>query len=232
MKKILTALLLGTVTMAQAEYRMSLFELTVKPEQQQAIEAVGKTNLDTSVNTENGTLAMFHTVQKNERTKNVILEVYQDDEAYKTHTEAAHFKAFVEVAKTAVAGRRIEPLDAQILLEKKQITAFENGDYLINLASVTVNPEQNDAFKAIVTDEMKQSIAKEEGVILMYAATLKEKPNEWRFFEIYADEAAYQKHRLTPHFQAYLDGTKGMVEAKSVTPLEGKTLVSKGLFSN
>lgn len=216
--------------MAQAEYRMSLFELTVKPEQQQAIEAVGKTNLGTSIQTEAGTLAMFHTVKKGEPNKNVILEIYRDEAAYQTHTNAPHFKQFVETAKTAVVGRKVVPLDSQILLEKQPLTAFENGDYLINLAEVSVKSAQNEDFKAIVLDEMQQSMAKENGVILMYAATLKDQPNEWRFFEIYANKTAYQQHRNTPHFQAYLKQTQAMIERKNVTALVGKTLASKGLF--
>ncbi|WGE83657.1 putative quinol monooxygenase [Actinobacillus equuli] len=230
MKRILTSLLLGVTTMAQAEYRMSLFELTVKPEQQQAIDAVGKHNLGTSIQTEAGTLAMFHTVKKDEPSQNVILEIYQDETAYQAHTNAPHFKQFVEIAKTAVMGRKVVPLDSQILLEKRPLTAFKNGDYLINLAEVSVKPAQNEDFKAIVLDEMQQSMAKENGVILMYAATLKDQPNEWRFFEIYANKTAYQQHRNTPHFQAYLKQTQAVIERKNVTALVGKTLVSKGLF--
>ena len=230
MKRILTSLLLGVATMAQAEYRMSLFELTVKPEQQQAIDAVGKHNLGTSIQTEAGTLAMFHTVKKDEPSQNVILEIYRDEAAYQAHTNASHFKQFVEIAKTAVVGRKVVPLDSQILLEKQPLTAFENGNYLINLAEVSVKPAQNEDFKAIVLYEMQQSMAKENGVILMYAATLKDQPNEWRFFEIYANKTAYQQHRSTAHFQAYLNRTQTMVERKNVTALVGKTLASKGLF--
>ncbi|WGE89615.1 putative quinol monooxygenase [Actinobacillus arthritidis] len=169
MKRLLTTFLLGVSTMSNADQKMSLFELTVKPEQQQAIDAVGKINLGTSIQTEAGTLAMFHTVKKDEPSKNVILELYQDKVAYQAHTNASHFKQFVEVAKTAVTGRKVMPLDSQILLEKQPLTAFENGDYLINLAEVSVKPAQNEAFKAIVLDEMQQSMAKENGVILMYA---------------------------------------------------------------
>ncbi|SUT85474.1 antibiotic biosynthesis monooxygenase [Actinobacillus ureae] len=62
-------------------------------------------------------------------------------------------------------------------MEKQPLATFENGDYLINLAEVSVNPAQNEDFKAIVLDEMKQSMAKENGVILMYAATRKDLPN-------------------------------------------------------
>ncbi|AAU38036.1 putative quinol monooxygenase [[Mannheimia] succiniciproducens] len=232
MKKLLIALLLGVTTMAQAEYRMSLFELTVKPENQQAIEAIGKHNLGTSIQTEAGTLAMFHTVKKDEPSKNVILEVYQDDQAYQVHSQAEHFKQFVEVAKTAVIERKAEALNSQFLAEKRPLADFENGNYLINLATVRVKSAQNDAFKAIVVDEMKQAMAKESGVLLMYAATLKEQPNEWRFFEIYADQAAYAQHRQTPHFQAYLKGTNGMIESKGVVELQGKTLVTKGVFQS
>ncbi|WGE90203.1 putative quinol monooxygenase [Actinobacillus arthritidis] len=47
---------------------------------------------------------------------------------------------------------------------------------------------------------------------------------------MYANETAYQQHRNTPHFQAYLKQTQAMIERKNVTSLVGKTLASKGLF--
>lgn len=62
----------------------------------------------------------------------------------------------------------------------------------------------------------------------MYAVTLKDEPTEWSFFEIYADEQAYQAHRETAHFQHYLKETAEMTLAKKVISLKGGTLMNKG----
>lgn len=75
---------------------------------------------------------------------------------------------------------------------------------------------------------MQQSIAKEQGVLAMYAVTFKDQLNEWRFFEIYADENAYAAHRASKHFQHYLSATAEMVAEKKLINLQGGTLMNKG----
>ncbi|WP_081733670.1 putative quinol monooxygenase [Bibersteinia trehalosi] len=57
---------------------------------------------------------------------------------------------------------------------------------------------------------------------------LKNQPNEWRFFEIYADENAYAAHRASEHFQHYLSATAEMVAEKKLISLQGGTLMNKG----
>ena len=39
------------------------------------------------------------------------------------------------------------------------------------------------------------------------------------FYEVYADEAAFDRHREMPHFKAYFDATQDMVAAKQATRL-------------
>lgn len=53
-------------------------------------------------------------------------------------------------------------------------------------------------------------------------------PEKWVFFEIYASDAAYQKHRATPHFQDYLRQTADMVADKSFSEIRPALLMSKG----
>jgi antibiotic biosynthesis monooxygenase len=97
-----------------------------------------------------------------------------------------------------------------------------------NLVGVSVKPEYAARFRAVVLDEMKQSVARERGVLAMYAATDAKQPEKWYFFEIYADEAAYQAHRATPHFQNYLKQTADMVQDKNFTEITPALLQNKG----
>lgn len=75
---------------------------------------------------------------------------------------------------------------------------------------------------------MRQAMAKEPGILVLYAATLKDNPSEWRFFEIYQNEQAYQKHRRTAHFKKYLADTEHMISGKNLLELKGVNLMSKG----
>lgn len=209
---------------------MSFFELETKPEEQQAIADIGRENLGISVKTEEGTLAMYHATQKNAPNLNVIVEIYQDEAAYHNHTAATHFKKFVEIAKTAVTERKVLAVEPQFLAEKQALTELNGNRYSVKLAEVKVKPEHTDAFKNIVLGEMYQSMQKETGVLVMYAVTLQDRPDEWRFFEIYADEGAYQRHRETAHFKAYIEQTKDMLLDKKLRELTGMTLMSKGRF--
>ena len=58
---------------------------------------------------------------------------------------------------------------------------------------------------------MRISLAKESGVLALFAFTLKDAPSQWIFFEIYADEAAYEAHRQAPHFKEFLQARGDMV---------------------
>lgn len=204
------------------------FELTAEPSQQAAFDAVGVHNLSTSIETENGTLAMYALKHQEQPNLNYVFEIYQDEAAYQTHAQSPQFKQFVEVAKTAVVGRKVVETEPQFLAEKAEPLRITQNQPKVNFAEVRVKPEWNAQFKAVVLDEMQQSLAKEPGVLAMYAVTLKNQPNEWRFFEIYADENAYSAHRASEHFQHYLSATAAMVAEKKLICLQGGTLMNKG----
>lgn len=230
MQKILTALfLLGATAMSYAELKMSLFEITAKPDFQTTLANVGRENLGTSVRSEKGTLAMYQAVRKDNPFANVIVEIYQNEAAYEIHRQAPHFLKFVEVAKTAVADRKVEALTPEILLEKPiALEVLGDNKLAVRLATLSVKSEFNAQFKVIVANEMRQAMAKEKGVLVMYGATLKDKPTEWRFFEIYQNENAYLQHRETAHFKQYIEQTKSMISEKNLIELQGVNLMNKG----
>jgi quinol monooxygenase YgiN len=51
----------------------------------------------------------------------------------------------------------------------------------------------------------------------------KDHPNRVRVFEMYTDEAAYQKHLQTPHFRKFRDVTNKMVKSRKL--LDGLPIV-------
>ena len=86
----------------------------------------------------------------------------------------------------------------------------------VRIAELEIDPAQLDAYKAAVKEEMETSVRVEPGVLALYAVAEKESPTKLRFFEMYADEAAYNSHRESAHFKKYVATTKDMIKSRKL----------------
>ena len=84
---------------------------------------------------------------------------------------------------------------------------------LVRFSKITVDPERLDEYNAYLKEEIEASMRLEPGVLTLYATSERKNPNKVTILEIYADEAAYQNHIRTPHFQKYKQGTLEMVQS-------------------
>ena len=87
---------------------------------------------------------------------------------------------------------------------------------VVRIAELEINPAHLVAYTAAVKEEMEMSVRVEPGVIAIYSVAEKASPNKLRFFEIYADEAAYQAHIQSPHFRKYFETTKSMITSRKL----------------
>ena len=83
----------------------------------------------------------------------------------------------------------------------------------VRLSKITVDPAKLAEYNALLKEEIEASMRLEPGVLTLYAVAEKERPEAITILEIYADEAAYQSHIATPHFQKYKQGTLDMVQS-------------------
>jgi quinol monooxygenase YgiN len=86
----------------------------------------------------------------------------------------------------------------------------------VRIAELEIDPARLDAYKAAVKEEMETSVRVEPGVLAIYAVAEKDHPTRLRFFEMYADEAAYKAHRESPHFKKYAETTKTMIRSRKL----------------
>ncbi len=91
-------------------------------------------------------------------------------------------------------------------------------DPLVRLAELEIFPDQLDAYKAALKEEIATSVRVEPGVLTLYAVSVKGHPEQIRLFEQYRDVPSYQSHIQSPHFKKYKEQTRLMV--KSLTLLE------------
>lgn len=81
----------------------------------------------------------------------------------------------------------------------------------VRIARLDIKPECLESFLIAVREEMAASLRAEPGVIALYAVADRQDPTKLTFFEMYVDDAAYERHRNTPHFQKYFQTTKDMI---------------------
>ena len=84
----------------------------------------------------------------------------------------------------------------------------------VRVADIEVDPAQREAFISAVKEEMDESVRVEPGVLALYAVAEKDSPSRLRFFEVYADEAAYDAHLQSPHFRKYRATTETMIRTR------------------
>jgi|ERR1700737_1905463 quinol monooxygenase YgiN len=81
----------------------------------------------------------------------------------------------------------------------------------VRIAELEIDPAQLESYKAAVKEEIETSVRVEPGVLAIYAVAEKNNSSRLRFFEMYADEAAYNAHIKSAHFKKYVETTKDMI---------------------
>ncbi|CDF99555.1 Putative uncharacterized protein (fragment) [Avibacterium paragallinarum JF4211] len=75
---------------------------------------------------------------------------------------------------------------------------------VMNFFELGIAQGQHAEFNQVGKHNIDTSIAKEKGTLAMYAVQPSEQPDMAYMVEIYADDAAYQTHRQSPQYQAFL----------------------------
>ena len=98
---------------------------------------------------------------------------------------------------------------------------------VVRLAELEIYPDQLDAYKAALKEEIATSIRTEPGVLTLYAVSVKNHPEQIRLFETYRNAASYQAHLQSPHFKKYKERTYQMVKSLNLLETEPILLGSK-----
>ncbi|MES2649994.1 MAG: antibiotic biosynthesis monooxygenase [Bacteroidota bacterium] len=97
----------------------------------------------------------------------------------------------------------------------------------VRIATIVVDSLQLNNYKTALKEHAEAAVAKEPGVLTLYAVYHKERPTHVTVFEIYADVPAYQSHILTTHFLKYKTTVSGMVKSLVLTDVVPIALEAK-----
>lgn len=96
----------------------------------------------------------------------------------------------------------------------------QQNDMLVRMSEIEVYPEFQDEYNLILKEEAEASVRLESGVIAIFPMYEKERPNQIRILEMYADMEAYQSHLKTPHFLKYKTSTPHMIKSLKLIDMD------------
>ena len=92
-------------------------------------------------------------------------------------------------------------------------TFAQQKNQIVRLAKLVIDSVQLENYKAMLKEEIENSVRVEPGVLTLYAVSEKDNPTHITILEIYADTAGYKAHLQTPHFLKYKTGTMKMIKS-------------------
>lgn len=208
-----------------------LFKLGRRLDNADEFDRVGEVNLATSIEVEPGTLAMYSTHLADDPAMCYVFEVYADDDAYQVHAASPQFKAYVAMAAENLTSREVCQVQPELMVEKAVGLRVTDGSASPRCCFVQILPHKVEQFREAVFQNMRTSVAAESGVLYLYACSFADDPLHWVFWEGYASEEAYEEHRATEHFKAYLSATADCLSEKKLVALAADCLVSKGMLN-
>ncbi|MDO5614068.1 MAG: putative quinol monooxygenase [Paracoccus sp. (in: a-proteobacteria)] len=107
-------------------------------------------------------------------------------------------------------------LTAALMLLSLNLHAEEPMIPILRIFEFTVAPEDVAGFMAAGEDNIRNSVRDEPGVLSMYVAADQDDPTRLYVVEAYRDQAAYEAHRETPHFQAFIQAMDGKFLSRRV----------------
>ena len=87
---------------------------------------------------------------------------------------------------------------------------------LVVCVEFEIEPSQTDVFMAAVRTNAEQSFHQEVGCQQFDVCQDRQFPNSVFLYEVYDDEVAFEKHKLTLHYVAFKQAIDGMVVNKSI----------------
>lgn len=208
---------------------LNLYRITVKDKLRHEFNEMGQRNMVTSLAIENGTLAMYNTLD--EQGTNVVLELYKDADAYQQHLASDQYQDFQKVAKQAVIKSDQTKLKPVFLGEQSvSINVTTDNNLRVNLVHMVMKDGETDNFKKIVVPYLKEAMKTETEILVCYVAQVTDQPNEWYTFQVFQNEGTFQNYVRSDGFKKVQKQLMPMSDKRDFQQLDGKVLLNQGSY--
>ena len=104
-------------------------------------------------------------------------------------------------------------MSAEMVMSQKVTSTQGTDGLIVRIAEIEVYPEYLNEYLAYASEVDRLSVEREPGVICLFPMQDPADSCQIRILEIYANDAVYQAHLKTDHFQKYKQGTLKMVKS-------------------
>ena len=111
-------------------------------------------------------------------------------------------------------------MSAEIVMSQKDRNTLNTGSMIVRIAEIEVYPEYLSEYLAYASEVDRLSVEREPGVICLFPMQDPADSCQIRILEIYANDAVYQAHLKTDHFQKYKQGTLKMVKSLKLNTMQ------------
>ncbi|GAA3627631.1 antibiotic biosynthesis monooxygenase [Lactobacillus hamsteri] len=204
-------------------------KLNIKKEDRAGFIKEQEAELENSIPAEEGTLLFASGHEDAQGLENYVVELYRNPKAYEAHSMANYFDHYDKTISDMTVDKKVYDLNGEWITTKPKeaLDAYANN-FVIRVAKVEVEDGKHDQFAATVKKEMRRAIAQEPGVEILMAGSNKENENEWLFFEVYANDEAYDKHVKSKWFIDYIKGSEDIVKDKQLHELVRDVMATQG----
>lgn len=187
---------------------------------------LGAKDVAPEVAKEPGTYILYGAIDKQNPDLKRVFEIYESDEAYNIHANSAGFQQYKEDRKDILEKLIIMPVDPIALEQKKSGVGTAA---VLHLYTVKLDMLEN--FKKAISKEMKRGVAKDAGVMGLFATAEQKETNRIHTYELFKDEAARNNYVQSAQYQKFLKKISPMLKnSKEIENLPGKvTLSSRGI---
>ena len=149
------------------------------------ISEIGARVLAATSANESGTYALYGVVEKNNPDLMRLLEIYENDEAYRIHSTSAAFQDYRAERFQFLKGLKLLPVNG-IILEQK----VEGVGKFVTTHRYEIEPADLAEFQKIISAEYLRVVKENSEVMGMFLTAEKENPNIFHTMEIFSDESA------------------------------------------
>lgn len=208
---------------------LNMYRISVKDDLRHDFDEAGKRNMVTSLAIENGTLAMYNTVD--EQGYNLVIELYKDDQAYQEHIASDQYLSFREVAKKAVTkSEQIKLVPVFLVEQSVSINVTTDNSLRVNIVHFVMKDGQSDEFKKVVVPYLKEAMKDETEIMVCYVAQVAGHPNEWYTFQVFQNEGTFKNYIHSAGFKQVQDQLMPLADQRDFQQLDGQVLLNQGSY--
>lgn len=205
-------------------------KLNVKGNDRSAFVKEQEAELENSIPAESGTLLFASGHDETSNSDDTYqIELYRNPKAYEAHSVADYVDEYDKTIKSLTENKKVYDLKAEWITtkSKEQLDSYADN-FVMRVAKVEIADGKHDEFAATVKKEMRRAIAQEPGAEILMAGSNKENENEFLFFEVFANDEAYDKHIKSRWFIDYDKASEGIVKDKQLYELKRDVMAIQG----